>query len=167
MSKSAHWLALSVFVLGIVAAGLSSTFPNYLLRPWTVFDVAKKSRRMDHPRVRIAGALVAMLGFFVPSFLRTACPAHDRVASCKPGGDAPGHIAGDPVADRQTPRRPIRNPIWLTVALWLTLAFSPFRFLRGNHRPCRIHSVNLCLRPGWLSPAPHAQSLGFSSRHQT
>lgn len=59
-------LASSLFVAGIVAAALSSLFPNYVLGPWLVCDFMNVPRKMDRRPVRIAVAAVASLGFAVP-----------------------------------------------------------------------------------------------------
>ncbi len=60
--------ATAIFVTGIVAAALSSLFPNYVLGTWLVCDYLNVSRRMNRPVVRIAVAAVAALGFVVPVF---------------------------------------------------------------------------------------------------
>ena len=60
--------ATGVFVIGIVAAALSSLFPNYLLGPWVVCDYRNVQRDMQRPVVRLAVAAVASLAFVVPIF---------------------------------------------------------------------------------------------------
>ncbi|MBT4483432.1 MAG: hypothetical protein HOC71_07120 [Candidatus Latescibacteria bacterium] len=60
--------ATSIFVLGIVAAALSSLFPNFVLGPWMVCDYLNIPRKMDRPAVRIAVFLTALLGFVIPVF---------------------------------------------------------------------------------------------------
>ena len=60
--------ATSIFVFGIIAAALSSLFPNYVLAPWLVCDYLNIPRKMDRPAVRIAVFLLASLGFVVPVF---------------------------------------------------------------------------------------------------
>jgi Mn2+/Fe2+ NRAMP family transporter len=61
-------LATAVFMTGIVAAALSSLFPNYLLGPWLAYDYLNVPRKMDHRSVRSAVALVASLTLVVPVF---------------------------------------------------------------------------------------------------
>ena len=51
--------ATALFVTGIVAAALSSLFPNYVLGPWLVSDFRNVPRRMDRRLVRIGVACVA------------------------------------------------------------------------------------------------------------
>ena len=60
--------ATSIFVFGIIAAALSSLFPNYVLAPWLFCDYLNVPRKMDRPVIRIAVLLLASLGFVVPVF---------------------------------------------------------------------------------------------------
>ena len=60
--------ATSIFVTGIVAAALSSTFPNYLIGPWLICDYLNIPRKMDCTSIRIAVFLFALTGFVVPVF---------------------------------------------------------------------------------------------------
>lgn len=60
--------ATSLFVFGIVAAALSSLFPNYVLVPWLYFDVRNQPRQMQSVAIRWAVVAVALLGFVVPVF---------------------------------------------------------------------------------------------------
>ncbi len=60
--------ATSVFVMGIIAAALSSLFPNYCLGPWMICDYLNIPRKMNRKSIRIAVFLIASLGFIVPVF---------------------------------------------------------------------------------------------------
>ncbi len=60
--------ATSIFVFGIIAAALSSLFPNYCLGPWLVCDYLNIPRKMDRTAIRVAVFFAAMLGFVVPVF---------------------------------------------------------------------------------------------------
>ncbi|MBN1291228.1 MAG: divalent metal cation transporter [Candidatus Latescibacteria bacterium] len=60
--------ATSIFVAGIIAAALSSLFPNYVLAPWLFCDYLNIPRKMDRPTIRIAVFLLASLGIVVPLF---------------------------------------------------------------------------------------------------
>jgi manganese transport protein len=60
--------ATALFVTGIIAAAVSSLFPNYVLGPWLVCDYMNVPRRMDRATVRVAVAAVASLAFVVPVF---------------------------------------------------------------------------------------------------
>jgi Mn2+/Fe2+ NRAMP family transporter len=60
--------ATALFVTGIVAAAVSSLFPNYVLGPWLVCDYLDAPRQMDRNSVRLAVVGVAALAFIVPVF---------------------------------------------------------------------------------------------------
>lgn len=60
--------ATSIFVLGIVAAGVSSQFPNVLMLPWLLCDYNKSERKMTLPKYRIMVFVISLLGLVVPIF---------------------------------------------------------------------------------------------------
>jgi len=60
--------ATALFVAGIIAAAVSSLFPNYVLGPWLVCDYMNVPRRMDRRPVRVAVVAAALLAFVVPVF---------------------------------------------------------------------------------------------------
>jgi Mn2+/Fe2+ NRAMP family transporter len=61
-------LATTVFVVGIVAAGVSSQFPNVLMLPWLLCDFGESSRDMTLPRYRLMVLVISLLGLVVPIF---------------------------------------------------------------------------------------------------
>ncbi len=61
-------LAVGGFVLGILAAALSSLFPNYLLGPWIVSDFRGVKRDMTKPLFRWMVVGAAACGLIVPVF---------------------------------------------------------------------------------------------------
>jgi manganese transport protein len=61
-------LAASGFVLGLVAAGLSSLFPNYLLGPWMICDFLDLPRDLSRPGFRLLVVGTALFGLVVPIF---------------------------------------------------------------------------------------------------
>lgn len=61
-------IAVAGFVVGIVAAGLSSLFPNYLLGPWLAADFMGKQRDMHKPVFRAMVVGAALFGLIVPIF---------------------------------------------------------------------------------------------------
>ncbi len=61
-------LATSIFVLGIVAAGVSSQFPNVLMLPWLLCDYQQSERKMTLPRYRVMVFFISLLGLVVPIF---------------------------------------------------------------------------------------------------
>lgn len=60
--------AVSLFVVGIVAAGLSSIFPNLLLAPWLLADYRGETSDLSTPQSRVIVGFVASLGLVVPIF---------------------------------------------------------------------------------------------------
>ncbi len=61
-------LAVGGFVMGILAAALSSLFPNYLLGPWIVSDFNGAKRDMTKPAFRVMVVGAAACGMIVPIF---------------------------------------------------------------------------------------------------
>ena len=59
-------LATAGFVTGIVAAGLSSLFPNYLLGPWMAADFLRLPRRMSRAAFRAMVVFASLFGLAVP-----------------------------------------------------------------------------------------------------
>jgi Mn2+/Fe2+ NRAMP family transporter len=60
--------AIAVFVTGIIAAGLSSIFPNMLLLPWLVCDYKGIKRDLTKRIFRILVIIVTMSGIIIPVF---------------------------------------------------------------------------------------------------
>lgn len=58
--------ATTIFVVGIVAAGVSSQFPNVLMLPWLLCDFNQSERNMTLPRYRIIVGVISLLGLVVP-----------------------------------------------------------------------------------------------------
>ncbi|MCY4189645.1 MAG: divalent metal cation transporter [Bryobacterales bacterium] len=59
-------LAAGGFVVGIIAAGLSSLFPNYLLGPWMAADFLGLPRNMGGAAFRAMVVFAALCGLVVP-----------------------------------------------------------------------------------------------------
>ena len=59
-------LATGGFVIGIIAAGLSSLFPNYLLGPWIAADFLGLPRKMGGAAFRAMVVGAALFGLVVP-----------------------------------------------------------------------------------------------------
>lgn len=72
-------LAVSIFVSGIVAAGLSSQFPNVILLPWMICDYTNTERDMTKPLYRIIVLIISVLGLMVPIY--DAPPVFVMIAS--------------------------------------------------------------------------------------
>ena len=61
-------LAVSIFAIGLVAAGVSSQFPNVLMLPWLLCDYTGSKRDMTLGKYRIMVLLISLLGLVVPIF---------------------------------------------------------------------------------------------------
>ncbi len=61
-------LATSIFAVGIIAAGVSSQFPNVLMLPWLLCDYNQSERQMTLPKYRIMVLIISLLGLVVPIF---------------------------------------------------------------------------------------------------
>ncbi len=60
--------AVSIFVTGIICAGLSSLFPNFVLLPWLICDYMNIQRNMKRKLFRVIVFLMALNGLVVPVF---------------------------------------------------------------------------------------------------
>lgn len=61
-------LATAIFAFGLIAAGVSSQFPNILMLPWLLCDYTNTSRDMTLPKFRIMVFVISLLGLVVPIF---------------------------------------------------------------------------------------------------
>ncbi|MDA7718782.1 Nramp family divalent metal transporter [Pseudomonadales bacterium] len=61
-------LAASIFAIGLIAAGVSSQFPNVLMLPWLLCDYTGSERNMTLGRYRVMVLLISLLGLVVPVF---------------------------------------------------------------------------------------------------
>ena len=61
-------LATSIFATGLIAAGVSSQFPNVLMLPWLLCDYTGAERNMTLARYHILVLLISSLGLVVPIF---------------------------------------------------------------------------------------------------
>lgn len=59
-------LAVSIFAIGIISAGVSSQFPNVLMLPWLICDYTGTERNMTLPKYRIMVFLISLLALVVP-----------------------------------------------------------------------------------------------------
>ena len=58
--------AIALFVTGILAAGLSSIFPNIVLLPWLICDFLGMERNLKTPLFRVIAVALGSLGLLVP-----------------------------------------------------------------------------------------------------
>lgn len=61
-------MAASIFALGLVAAGVSSQFPNLLILPWLLCDYNGTERNMTLGKYRLIVFIISLLGLVVPIF---------------------------------------------------------------------------------------------------
>ncbi|MBT8221426.1 MAG: Nramp family divalent metal transporter [Bacteroidia bacterium] len=61
-------MAVAIFAIGIISAGVSSQFPNVLMLPWLLCDYNQSPREMKLPKYRIIVLLISLLGLVVPIF---------------------------------------------------------------------------------------------------
>ncbi len=61
-------MAVAIFAFGIIAAGVSSQFPNVLLLPWLLCDYNQSDRNMKLPQYRLMVFVISLLGLVVPIF---------------------------------------------------------------------------------------------------
>lgn len=60
--------AASIFAIGIIAAGVSSQFPNIIMLPWLLCDYNNSEREMTLPKYRVMVLFISLLGLVVPIF---------------------------------------------------------------------------------------------------
>lgn len=60
--------ATSIFAFGLIAAGVSSQFPNILMLPWLICDYTGAKRDMTLAKYRIMVFAISLLGLVVPIF---------------------------------------------------------------------------------------------------
>ncbi|AHM63042.1 natural resistance-associated macrophage protein [Flammeovirgaceae bacterium 311] len=68
MEPLAGFFAVSLFTLGLVAAGVSSQFPNVTLLPWLLDDYHHNKPDMKRLKYRIIVLAISLLGLIVPLF---------------------------------------------------------------------------------------------------
>lgn len=61
-------LAVAIFAIGLIAAGVSSQFPNVALLPWLLDDYNQRKPDMTRPFYRLIVLLISLLGLVVPIF---------------------------------------------------------------------------------------------------
>ena len=61
-------LAVAIFAIGLVAAGVSSQFPNVILLPWLLSDYHRQPFDMRRKPYRIMVFFISLLGLIVPVF---------------------------------------------------------------------------------------------------
>ncbi|MGJ8692704.1 MAG: Nramp family divalent metal transporter [Thalassotalea sp.] len=60
--------AVAIFTIGLIAAGVSSQFPNVALLPWLLDDYLQRKPNLKRPSYRIIALVISSLGLIVPIF---------------------------------------------------------------------------------------------------
>ena len=60
--------AVAIFTIGLIAAGVSSQFPNVALLPWLLDDFHQRKPNLKRPSYRIMALVISSLGLIVPVF---------------------------------------------------------------------------------------------------
>lgn len=60
--------AVAIFTIGLIAAGISSQFPNVALLPWLLDDFHQRTPNLKRPSYRIMAFVISLLGLIVPIF---------------------------------------------------------------------------------------------------
>lgn len=60
--------AISILVIGIIGAGISTLFPICLIAPWLICDFTGRERNLRSPMFRILGGAGLLIGLTVPVF---------------------------------------------------------------------------------------------------
>ncbi|MGY0581964.1 MAG: Nramp family divalent metal transporter [Paraglaciecola chathamensis] len=60
--------AVAIFTIGLIAAGVSSQFPNVALLPWLLDDFHQRQTDLKRPSYRIMALVISCLGLIVPIF---------------------------------------------------------------------------------------------------
>ncbi|NJB69852.1 Mn2+/Fe2+ NRAMP family transporter [Saonia flava] len=60
--------AVAIFAIGLIAAGVSSQFPNVVLLPWMLDDYHQRKSNMKRTSYRIIVLCISLLGLIVPIF---------------------------------------------------------------------------------------------------
>lgn len=61
-------IGVAIFVIGLVAAGISSQFPNVALLPWLLDDYHQRKTNMRRREYRLIALGISLLGLIVPIF---------------------------------------------------------------------------------------------------
>ncbi len=61
-------LAVAIFTIGLIAAGVSSQFPNVALLPWLLDDFHQRKPNLKRTSYRVIALVISSLGLIVPIF---------------------------------------------------------------------------------------------------
>jgi len=116
--------AISIFVLGVIGAGISTLFPIVLVAPWLISDYRGTPRDIKSPLFRILGALGLLVCLTIPVFggrpvwIMIASQAFQ--ATLLPVITIPIIV----LLNKKEVMGENKPGFWLNSGLWLTLIFS-------------------------------------------
>jgi len=120
--------AISVFVTGILAAGLSSIFPNIVLLPWLICDYKGVPRALQQRSYRIMAFILASMGLTIPIFGGKPIVIMIASQAFSPVMMPLLIILVFLMLNNKRVVGDYRNGIWLNLGLITTFIFSLFMF---------------------------------------
>ena len=120
--------AIAVFVTGIIAAGLSSIFPNMLLLPWLICDYKGINRDLTKKIFRVLVVIVALSGLIIPVFGGQPIVIMIASQAFSPLMMPLLAIFLMIIMNKQKVMGKHVNGLWLNTGLVITLLFSIFMF---------------------------------------
>ncbi len=116
--------AITLFVIGIVSAGLSTVFPIILIAPWLISDYTNKPRNIQSSMYRILGAIAILLGLIVPVF--GGRPVFIMIASQAFQALLMPMVTITIIIllNRKTIMKEHKAGLWLNIGCWATFIFS-------------------------------------------
>jgi Mn2+/Fe2+ NRAMP family transporter len=116
--------AMSIFVAGIVSAGLSAVFPIILIAPWLICDYLHIPRNVQSPLFRILGAIAILFGLYTPIF--HARPVWVMIASQSFQATIMPFVTIFMIIllNRKDIMGEHKIGFWMNLGCWLTFAFS-------------------------------------------
>jgi len=120
--------AIAVFVTGIIAAGLSSIFPNMLLLPWLICDYKGIDRDLTKKIFRVVVIIVTLSGLIIPVFGGQPIVIMIASQAFSPLMMPLLIIFLMIIMNKKKVMRKHINGFWLNTGLIITLLFSIFMF---------------------------------------
>ena len=116
--------AMSIFVIGMVSAGLSTVFPIILIAPWLICDYLDIPRNIQSPMFRILGAVAILFSLYTPLF--GARPVWIMIASQAFQATIMPlvTIAIIVLLNRKEIMGKHKIGLWMNIGCWLTFIFS-------------------------------------------
>ncbi len=116
--------AMSIFIAGIVSAGISTIFPLILITPWLICDYTNSPRNIQSPMFRILGGLGILLGLVLPIF--GGRPVWVMIASGAFSALAIPLVVITIILllNQKKYMKEHKSGLWMNIGCWLTFIFS-------------------------------------------